>query len=108
MERLSPEMLATVLKARFPSEATCWSQATDEVRDICREARILAGVGEDGAVDFRLFKTPAQWNQHGVEGTVRFYQMLNEQKQEDFCIRFEDWLASWQNQQDSGGLATKH
>lgn len=107
MERLSSETLGKVLKAEFPSDATCWSQATDEVRDMCRESRLLAGVGEAGAVDFRSFSTPDQWNQHGVEGTVRFYQMLSEQKQKEFCNRFEDWLVSWQNRQVACQLAAK-
>lgn len=106
MERLSPEMLAMALKAQFPSEATCWSQATDEVRDMCREARLFAGVGEDGAVDFRQFSTPAQWNHQGIEGTIRFYQMLSNQKQKEFCNRFEDWLVSWLQEADQ--MATKH
>lgn len=96
MDRLPPEVLAKVLKDAFPSDATCWSQATEEIRDMYREARLLADVGEDGAVDFRQCDTPAQWNQRGVEGTVCFYQMLDVLKQQQFCERFEDWLAAWQ------------
>lgn len=95
MDRLTPETLATVLKAEFPSDAACWSQATDEVRDMCREARLLAGVAEEDAVDFRKFGTPAQWNQEGIDGTVRFYRMLDEQMQLQFCSRFADWLTAW-------------
>lgn len=94
MDRLTPEKLATVLKAEFPADATCWSRATDEVRDMCREARILAGVAEADAVDFRMLDTPAQWNQQGADGTVRFYRMLDEQKQRQFCLRFADWLTA--------------
>lgn len=96
MNRLSPEMLAKVLNEAFPATSTCWSQATDEVRDMCREARILAGVSEENAVNFRAFDTPSRWNQCGIEGTLRFYQMLDEQKQQQFCARFEHWLSSWQ------------
>lgn len=101
MDCLSPENLSKVLKAAFPTSATCWSQATDELRDMCREARILAGVSEEGAVNFLLINTPAQWNQRGIEGTIRFYEMLDELKRQQFCSRFEFWLTSWLHSQPS-------
>jgi hypothetical protein len=57
---------------QFPDNATNWSQATDEIRDLCRGCResynelVLNVVeGEKGyidALDFRSFKTPSQWN----------------------------------------------
>ena len=107
MKLLSTELLAAVLKAEFPSTATCWDQATEEIREMCREARVFAGIGEDVAVDFRLLNTPAQWNQRGVEGVVRFYQMLSEQKQQEFCTRFDNWLANWSSKQATIQSPTK-
>ena len=96
MQQLSTEMLAKALTAEFPADAACWSKATDEVRDMCREARILAEVSEEGAVDFRQISTPAQWNQQYVDGTICFYQMLSDEKQQVFCNRFEEWLVAKQ------------
>ena len=75
---------------------------------MCREARLFAGVDEEGAVNFRAFDTPAQWNRDGVEGTVRFYRMLSEQKQQEFCTRFEDCLIDWLSKQSATPSASKH
>lgn len=92
VQALTPDELERKLSADFPKNATCWSQATDEVRDMCRRARVLAGVGEEGAVDFRAVKTPAEWNTLGIEGTVRFYGSLGESKRQEFCADFGHWL----------------
>lgn len=94
MQKLSPECLAKLLSAAFPPSATSWYQATDEVRDMCREARVLAGVAESNAVNFRRFSSPQQWNQHGVDGILHFYEMLAEPEQEEFCFRFTEVLTS--------------
>lgn len=92
MQKLCSERLAKLLKAKFPPSATSWSQATDEVRDMCREARKLAGVAENKAVDFRRFSSPQEWNHHGIEGILQFYEMLAEPDQREFCSRFKDVL----------------
>ena len=86
MKPLTPEELRQAVARRFPAAATDWSQATDEVRDLCRGARLLAGVPEDEAVDFRKLETPDQWNTQGIAGIVRFYGVLPHQKQAQFCV----------------------
>lgn len=96
MDRLTAASLAQVLEATFPLDAACWSKATDEVRDMCRGARLLAGLSEGQAVDFRVINSPAEWNRQGIAGTVRFYELLDETKQQQFCERFEEWLVEWQ------------
>jgi hypothetical protein len=58
--------------SKFPTDASQWSQATDEIRDLARlvrnaynELTIDVIQGEPGyvqALDFRSFRTPAQWN----------------------------------------------
>ena len=108
MKAISPESLFSVMTAEFPPTASCWSQATDEVRDMCRAARILAGLGEDDAVDFRQLNTPAEWNKAGVEGTVKFYRMLGEDKRQEFCSEFENWLSNWLSSLASDPSHTKH
>lgn len=96
INRLTAASLAQVLEATFPLNAACWSKATDEVRDMCRGARILAGLSEGQAVDFREIGSPAEWNRQGIAGIVRFYKLLDEDKQQKFCERFEEWLIEWQ------------
>lgn len=88
MEVLSPEKLELVLAAEFSRKATCWSQATDEIRDMCREARNMAGLGEEHAVNFRALNTPSEWNTQGIAGIVKFYKMLTPERQAGFC---NDW-----------------
>lgn len=89
---LSPAELDAKLSEAFPKNATCWSQATDEVRDMCRAARETAGVPDAQALDFRALSTPAEWNTQGIEATVRFYTQLNVAKRQDFCENFAHWL----------------
>lgn len=83
---MTPEQLETLLVKHFPKDATCWSQATDEVRDMCRTARIVANVPEELAVDFRVLFTPSAWNTKGIDGIVRFYRDMS-QEQRDECIK---------------------
>lgn len=89
----SPLTLGLVLAAEFSPKATCWSQATDEVRDMCRDARERAGMPEDQAVDFRAFNTPSQWNTQGIAGIVKFYGMLAPEQRATFCARWDEVLA---------------
>lgn len=73
---MEPEQLEALLVKHFPKDATKWSQATDEVRDLCREARLAAGVGEEHAVDFRNIKTPSEWNTKGIDGIMHFFRCM--------------------------------
>jgi hypothetical protein len=88
MSALSAEQLGLVLAAQFSPKATCWSQATDEIRDMCRLARNMAGLSDEHAVNFRAFNTPSQWNTEGIAGILKFYRMLSPERQAEFC---EDW-----------------
>lgn len=88
MKPLTHEELGQAIARQFPPEATSWAQATDEVRDLCRWAREMAGVHVDQAVDFRAMVTPAQWNTQGIAGIIKFYKMLNPQKQLEFCTEY--------------------
>jgi len=63
--------------ASFPNNATSWSQATDEIMDTARiirqahnELDLELCEGEEGAIEalnFRSFKTPAEWNTKAKE-----------------------------------------
>jgi hypothetical protein len=81
---MTPEALRAVMQAHYPPNASCWSQATDEVRDLCRYAREDLGLPEDQAVDFRVLKTPEAWNTIGVNGLVAFYRQMTTRQQEAF------------------------
>ena len=50
---------------KFPSDTTKWSQATDELKDICRMAREFIGEYDNKQIkplDFKSFKTPLSEN----------------------------------------------
>jgi hypothetical protein len=89
---MTPDAVECRLSKAFPREASSWRQATEEVRDLCRRARVLAGVNEDDALDFGQLETPAEWNAQGVAATVRFYKLMPETKKEEFCLEFAHWL----------------
>ena len=50
---------------KFKDDETSWSGATDELRDIARYSREFLADYDDveiEALDFKSFKTPAEWN----------------------------------------------
>lgn len=73
---MTPSELDTLLSKHFPKDAISWENATDEVRDLCREARIFAGVPEELALDFGSLKTPSEWNTQGIDTIVHFYAAM--------------------------------
>jgi hypothetical protein len=81
---ISPEELRGYLENKYPINAVDWGQATDEVRDLCRYARGILGLGEGHAVNFRALKTPANWNLVGINGIINFYNHMDDQQKEDF------------------------
>lgn len=79
----------------FPTDATCWSQATDEVRDLSRKSREYLEEYDDivvEPVDFRGINTPAEWNTQGRESILRNYDMMKPRTKELFFERFENWF----------------
>jgi hypothetical protein len=80
----NPEDLHTFLTAEFPPDATCWSQATDEIRDMARWARKQLGLPESEAVNFRLAKLPSVWNSLGVTGVVAFFTRMNPDQRSEY------------------------
>lgn len=80
---------------QFPTDATSWRQATDEVRDLARASREMLdeydGIKVE-AVDFTAIKTPAEWNTLGRESIMLNYDMMSPRTQMLFFERFEDWF----------------
>ena len=80
---------------QFPTDATSWVQATDEVRDLARASREMLDEYDDikvEAVDFTAVRTPAEWNTLGREAILRNYDMMRSRTQILFYERFEDWF----------------
>ena len=80
---------------QFPTDATSWVQATDEVRDLARASREMLGEYDDikfEAVDFTATRTPAEWNTKAREAILRNYNMMRPRTQLLFYERFEDWF----------------
>ena len=80
---------------KFPTNATSWREATDEVRDLARASREMLEEYDDikvEAVDFTAIRTPAEWNTLGREAIMRNYDMMRPRTQMLFFERFEDWF----------------
>ena len=80
---------------QFPTNATSWTQATDEVRELAYASREMLDEYDDikvGAVDFTAVRTPAEWNTLGREAILRNYDMMRPRTQILFYERFEDWF----------------
>ena len=80
---------------QFPTDATSWVQATDEVRDLARASREMLDEYDDVRVDSIYFpdiKDPAEWNTRAREAILRNYDMMRPRTQLLFFERFEDWF----------------
>ena len=80
---------------KFPTNATSWREATDEVRDLARASREMLDEYDDitvEAVDFTAIRTPAEWNTRAREAIMRNYDMMSPRTQLLFFERFEDWF----------------
>ena len=80
---------------QFPTNATTWREATDEVRDLAHASREMLDEYDDikvEAVDFATTRTPAEWNTLGREAILRNYDMMRPRTQILFYERFEDWF----------------
>ena len=80
---------------KFPTNATSWREATDEVRDLARASREMLDEYDDikvEAVDFTAIRTPAEWNTLGREAIMRNYDLMSPRTQLLFFERFEDWF----------------
>ena len=80
---------------QFPTDATTWMQATDEVYDLARTSREFLDEYDDvkvEAVDFATLDTPAKWNSVCREAIWRNYDLMRPHTQLLFFERFEDWF----------------
>ncbi|MBR1961800.1 MAG: hypothetical protein IKA26_02445 [Alistipes sp.] len=76
---------------QFPTNATSWSQATDEVYDLARTSREFLDEYDDvkvEAVDFATLDTPAKWNSVCREAIWRNYDLMRPHTQ----LLFHDYF----------------
>jgi len=77
----------------FPYHAKSWSQATDEIRDIARLARITyleIDEKEFPALDFKSLKTPSDWNTQGRFYISDMYFRMSDEAKKIFLETFEE------------------
>lgn len=82
---------------RFPKEAICWSDATDEIRDLARASREYLEEYEGVIVepfDFRSYKKPSEWNTKGRDYILANFDRMNDHTKKKFYERFEEWFES--------------
>ena len=80
---------------QFPTDATSWTQATDEVYDLACTSREFLDEYDDvkvEAVDFATLDTPGKWNSVCREAIWRNYALMYPRTQLLFLERFEDWF----------------
>ena len=76
---------------QFPTDATSWREATDEVRELARASREMLDEYDDikvEAVDFTATRTPAEWNALGRESIMSNYDMMRPHTQ----LLFHDYF----------------
>lgn len=83
--------------SRFTKDATSWSKATDEIRDLARESREYLEDMEDVIVEplnFREFKTPAEWNTKARNYILANFDRMKPETQKAYYERFREWFES--------------
>lgn len=81
----------------FPTDASSWKYATDEMRDITRTARELYNQVEHDfteddennpkyikSMNFRNFKTPSEWNTKSQNEIVRIWNLMGNEAKRHF------------------------
>lgn len=89
---MTPMQLSEVLDRMFPPTATSWREATDEVRDMSRTARMLLQLDEQYAVDFNAIDTPSEWNRRWCESIVNFYIWMSDIDRAKFIEMWQETL----------------
>lgn len=91
----TPAVLRELLEDLYPPDATCWSQATQEVRDACRGARGILDLDDEHAVNFYALRTPSDYNTQGINGIIRFYEQMTETQRLEYVAEHQHlWTRS--------------
>lgn len=98
---------------KFPDNATSWTQATDELRDMTHDVRtsyneLVLNVDEDDpkaidSLDFRSFKTPSEWNTKAKKQITELWDKLPVSEREIFIERYGHLFESTKPEKKSPG-----
>lgn len=91
---------------RFPDNTQSWAEATDEIRDMAREARefhteydldMLHDEWETNPkapqpLDFRKLKSPSKWNTEGKKYILDTWDKMGDHAKEAFFDSFKHWF----------------
>lgn len=72
---------------KFPRNATSWSQATDEIRDMARTSSEYLEANEGiivAPLDFRTFRSPSEWNTKGQDYILANFDRMSPRTQKTF------------------------
>nr|DAS16095.1 MAG TPA: hypothetical protein [Caudoviricetes sp.] len=89
--------------AGFPKEAVCWSQATDEIRDLARESREYLEEYDNVIVeplDFRSYKRPSEWNTNGRDYILANFDRMSDQTKKRYYASRQEWFDAEEEPQD--------
>lgn len=81
---MQPQELRAELERNFPPDATCWSDATDEVRDLSAYAGQARYQPSRIMLDFRQLNTPSDWNTKGINNIITQYEAMTEAQRTSF------------------------
>ena len=81
--------------AKFPTDATSWAKATDEIRDLSRTSREYLE-DYDGVtvepVNFKAIRNAAEWNTKGRASILANFEQMRPATQAAFYERFREWF----------------
>lgn len=87
---------------KFPNNASSWKDATDEVRDLAKSARLIytdidldLTDGDDGvpeALDFTKLRNPGRWNTEGKKYIMKMVGKMSDDALKSFYEDYEHWF----------------
>ncbi len=76
---------------RFPTNATEWRDATDEVRDLSRSSREFLEEVDGIAIEpvnFKEVKNPSEWNTKGRDSILSNFDRMSTRAKDEFYMWF--------------------
>lgn len=80
---------------KYPDNATSWAQADDGMRDLSRIARETINEQQGmniESMNFREFKTPAEWNKKSKAFVKKVYKKMTPETKKVFFKYFKQYL----------------
>ncbi len=77
----------------YPDDTDTWKNATDEIRDIAREIKLLYNERNEKQIEplnFRKFTKPSEWNTEGKKYIRMVYDKMSDVSKNEFIEYFDD------------------